>query len=277
MAQVNTDQLVNLALELIGEEQAPPDTFIYQSGTRISHVLVGLDIGVAELFMARQLGYHAVLAHHPAGYPGPGSFSYRRHAAHMLAAGVPAAEAEEAIQPGLTRLNALAAAANDDAAPSLARLVDLPYLAIHTPFAEHGRRIMQGALETATSLNPHAPVADLRAALLSLPSFGAATTPLLEPRLGWDAPAGKVALAYGAYAAPDFAIARAYLTNGIGTLVCADLAPADLDRLQAEGIPGNILVMGRLAAASVGILPYIAALRSQGIEVTVFGGVIGIA
>lgn len=277
MAQVNTDQLLTLALEMIGEDQVPPDSMIYQPGTRIGHVLVGLDIGVAELFMARQLGYHAVLAHRPAGYPGPGWQAYRRHAEQLIAAGVPAAAAEAAIIPGLARLQALAAQANDDAAPSLARLVDLPYLAIHTPFDEHGRAIMQTALDAIAVANSNATLADLRDALLALPAFAAATTPLLEPRQGWDAPAGKVAVAYGAYSPPDYAIARAYLTQGIDTLVCAACDPADLERLQADGIPGNVVVLGRLAAASVGIAPYIAALRGQGIEVTVFGGVIGIA
>ncbi len=62
MAAVTTERLIAIAYELAGWTDTPPDWMVYQPGTRISSVLVGLDVGPADLFMARQLGYHAVVS-----------------------------------------------------------------------------------------------------------------------------------------------------------------------------------------------------------------------
>ena len=52
MAAVTTERLMAIALELAGWDAIPADSAIYYPGTRISHVLIGIDAGTAELFMA---------------------------------------------------------------------------------------------------------------------------------------------------------------------------------------------------------------------------------
>lgn len=275
MAAVTTERLMQTALEMAEFDAIPGDCAIYYPGGRISHILMGIDVGAAELFMARQLGFHAVIAHHPAGYAGPFWEVYRLHVAQMTAFGVPQADAENAVASRITNLEAAAQRENYDHVASVARLLEMPFLNIHSPLDEVGRRIMQDVADTLLARKPQASVADLRDALLTLPEFAAAKTHMQTLLGGWNAPAGRVVVSHGAYTNGGYAVARAYLTHGIDTVCCIHFPLEDAQRLASEGITGNILVMGHIAGDSVGINPYVARLRSEGLEVATFSGIIG--
>jgi len=266
---------MDIALEMAGWDSIPGDCAIYHPGARISHILLGIDVGTSELFMARQLGYHAVLAHHPAGYAGPFWEVYRLHVGQMVAAGVPRDVAEAAVAGRIAGFEAAAQRENYDHIASVARLLETPFLNIHSPLDEVGRRIMQATVDEALAANPAATVADLRAALLRLPEFAAARTQMQVPLGAWEAPAGRVVVSHGAYTNGGYHVARAYLTHGVDTLCCIHFPLEDAQRLAAEGVRGNILVMGHIAGDSVGINPYVARLRADGMEVTTFSGIIG--
>lgn len=275
MAAVNTEQLMRVALDMAGWDATPGDCAIYYPGGRISHVLMGIDVGAAELFMARQLGYHAVIAHHPAGYAGPFWDVYGLHVGQMMAAGVPADEAEQAVAARIEGFRAAAQRENYDHAASVARLLEMPFLNIHSPLDEVGRRIMQRTVDEQLARKPDVTVADVRDALLALPEYAAARTEMQNPLGSWDAPAGKVVVSHGAYTNGGYAVARAYLTHGVDTVCCIHFPLEDAQRLASEGVVGNILVMGHIAGDSVGINPYVARLRDSGLEVTTFSGIIG--
>ena len=275
MAAVTTTRLMEIALEMARWESIPGDCAIYYPGTRISHLLLGIDVGTAELFMARQLGYHAVVAHHPAGFAGPYWEVYRLHVGQMVAAGVPRDVAEAAVAERIAGFEAAAQRDNYDHVASVARLLETPFLNIHSPLDEVGRRIMQATVDETLASNRAATVADLRAALLRLPAFAAARTQMQVALGGWDAPAGRVVVSHGAYTNGGYPVARAYLTHGVDTMCCIHFPLEDAQRLATEGVRGNILVMGHIAGDSVGINPYVARLRADGLEVTTFSGVIG--
>jgi hypothetical protein len=275
MAAVTTERLMQIALEMAGMERMPGDCAIYYPGTRINHVLLGIDVGAAELFMARQLGYSAVVAHHPAGYAGPYWDVYRWHVRQMVASGVPEEVAEEAVASRVEALRAAAQRENYDHAASVARLLEMPFLNIHSPLDEVGRRIMQRTVDACLEERPEATVADLREALLALPEFAAARTEMQVPLGSWEQRAGRTVISHGAYTNGGYAVARAYLTHGVDTVCCIHFPLEDAQRLAREGVSGNILVMGHIAGDSVGINPYVARLRGEGLEVTTFSGVVG--
>jgi hypothetical protein len=275
MAAVTTERLMAIALEMAGWTDMPGDCAIYYPGARINHVLFGIDAGAAELFMARQLGYHAVIAHHPAGYAGAFWDVFHRHVDQMTTAGVPRDVAEAAVAGRIEEFKAAAQRENYDHAASVARLLETPFLNIHSPLDEVGRRIMQETADAATTANPALTVAGLRDALLALPSYAAARTEMRAALGAWETPAGRVVVSHGAYTNGGYPVAKAYLTHGVDTLCVIHFPHEDALRLAAEGVPGNILVMGHIAGDSVGILPYIARLRVEGLEVTTFSGIIG--
>ena len=275
MAAVTTERLMAIALEMAGWETMPGDCAIYYPGARINHILLGIDVGAAELFMARQLGYHAVVAHHPAGYAGPFWDVYHLHVDQMIAAGVPKDVAEAAVAGRIEEFQAAAQRENYDHAASVARLLETPFLNVHSPLDEVGRRIMQQTADAATAANPALTVGGLRDALLTLPPYAAARTEMRAALGSWDTPAGRVVISHGAYTNGGYQVAKAYLTHGVDTVCAIHFPLEDAKRLVAEGVRGNILVMGHIAGDSVGILPYIARLRQEGLEVTTFSGVIG--
>jgi hypothetical protein len=275
MAAVTTEHLMRIALDMAGWEKLPGDCAIYYPGTRISHVLMGIDAGAAELFMARQLGYHAVIAHHPEGYAGPFWDVYHLHVDQMMAAGVPVDVAEQAVATRIAGFKAASQRENYDHAASVARLLEIPFLNIHAPLDEVGRRIMQRTVDDQLAVHPDSTVADVRDALLKLPEYAAARTQMQNPLGAWDAPAGKVVVSHGAYTNGGYPVVRAYFTHGVQTICCIHFPLEDAQRLANEGIQGNLLVMGHIAGDSVGINPYVAQLRESGLEVTTFSGIIG--
>jgi hypothetical protein len=275
MTAVTTERLMQLALDLVGWNEIPPDSAIYYPGARISHVLMGIDVGTAELLMARQLGFHAVIAHHPAGYTGPTWEVYRYHVRQMVAAGVPEEQAEAAVAGRVGDLQARAQMQNYDHTASVARMLEIPFLNIHAPLDELGRRIMQETIDARLAQQPEATVRDVRDALLELPAYRASKTAMLTALGDWDAPAGRVAVSHGAYTNGGYQVARAYFLSGVKTVCCIHFPPEDAKRLANEGIQGNLLVMGHIAGDSVGILPYVARLREEGLEVQTYSGIIG--
>ena len=276
MAAVTTERLMEIALEMAGWTDIPPDSAVYWPGSRISHILLGIEVGAAELFMARQLGFHCVVAHRPAGYTGPVAAVYHQHVTQMEEAGVPSAVAEAAVAGHTRQLEAAALLENYDHVPSVARLLEMPFLSILSPLEHLGRLILNSRVDEAQAANSSLTVAELRDAFLSLPEYAAAPVP---PRLAlgdWAAPAGRVVVSHGACFPPTAAIARAYLTHGVDTLVVSGLSGEEIGELTTEegSLSGSVLTLGASATASLGLNPYIARLRADGLEVAAFAGII---
>jgi hypothetical protein len=248
---------------------------VYQPGTRISSVLVGLDVGPADLFMARQLGYHAVVSFRPAGYAGPVGARMARRIERMVADGLPRTVAIEVSTPRTLAERADAQVHNYDYAPSIARMLEMPLVTVFDPLAEVGRRVLRQRLDEHIRDLAAPTLADLRDAVMVLPSFAEARTEP-HPALGdWAAPAGTNVVLDGALGAPSLDETRAYFAHGVTTLCCADYLNADALALARDGAQGNILTLGRIAAESVGVLPFVERLRADGLEVVTFAGVLG--
>jgi len=272
---MNTEEIMQLAVEMAGLPAIPQDSAIYYSGERIGRVLFGIDLGAAEVALAKDLGFDLVVSHHPAGGAAVLNFHQvlDRHVDQMIACGVPEGEAREAIATLREDKRILDSIQNYDHAPSIARLVRMPYMNIHTPLDEIGRRRMA---ETAASLSERARVSDLIDRLYS--SFGefrhAATR--IEARVGRPVNRlGRVVVSHGAGTNGGFLVAKAYFDHGFDTVVYIHCRPEDSRRLTAEfKDTKNLVVTGHIASDSLGINPFIAALRSGGLEVTAVSGII---
>ncbi|MCJ2531498.1 MAG: hypothetical protein LN413_04195 [Candidatus Thermoplasmatota archaeon] len=272
---MDTDGLMALALEMVGFTEVPADSQILVPGTNLRRLLVGIDIGVGELLLARERGFDGVIAHHPAGGHASVHFHHvlRRHAELMEEAGVPHGEALRAVEELSAPRETAGHAANYDRVPAFARFLRLPFLNIHQPWDEMGRQRMVGALEAC---DEDATVEDGVAALHALPEFGVAETDIVL-RLGEAAhPLGRWAVAHGAGTNGGYPVAKAYFSHGVDTLVYIHILPADVQRLREDpGLEGKTLVVtGHIASDSLGITPYIQRLREEGLEVVALGGVL---
>ncbi len=265
----STRQIMQIALDLVGFDTIPADSAIQVEGDGIRRALVGIDIGPAELLIARQLGLDAAIAHHP----NPMVQSYPaildKHVDQMTAAGVPEGEAREAVKPLKEALTLSYHSGNYGQTVSAAKLLGLPYVNIHNPLDELGRRIMDEAIrKSVAAAGPGARVSDVVAGLMSLPEFQTAPTrPLValgDPRN----PAGKVVVAHGAGTNGRAPVALAYFRHGVGTVVYIHLDYSEVLKLRAQAPAGaNLVVAGHIASDLVGINPFVRRLEERGLEI----------
>jgi len=267
---LKTEEIMDLALKLAGLKEVPADSAIYVSGSNIKKVLFGIDTQASELWLAKQLGYNAVIAHHPPGGTGAINFYqvFERQIQQMVLAGVPKEEAEKAIRRKFEELDVEGHAKNYAHAVDVAKFLKIPYMNIHTPLDEIGRRVMSEQVNRRISENSI--VQDVVSALKELAEFKNALTEI-KIRLGKAKnPAGKVVVSHGAGTNGGYEVARTYFKYGVGTVVFIHISPRDLEKLKYEG-KGNLVVTGHIASDSVGINPLIYELEKRSISVTRIG------
>jgi len=267
---MDTEEIMNLSLKLAGLKEVPEDSAIYVNGEKIEKILFCLDAGVPELMLAKQLGFHAVIAHHPPGGTATLNFHhvFKRHIQQMVNAGVSREEAEKAVQKRLEELEVEAHTRNYGQAIDVARLLKMPYMNIHTPLDEVGRRIMNEKVQNKTTKN--STLKDVVSALMELSEFRNALTKI-KIRLGKpENSAGKVVVSHGAGTNGGYEIATTYFKHGVGTVIYIHINSTDLQKLKTEKM-GNLIVTGHVASDSVGINPLIHELEKRNISVTRIG------
>ena len=274
-AGVSTDRLMRIALELTGATTMPGDSAVQVPGDGLRRVMMGVDIGAAELLLAKHLAVDGVIAHHPAGGAAELNFAkvLNRGVELMTEAGVALADALATIQPAVARALLRAQAANHDHVPSVARLLALPLLNVHLPLDEVGRRVMVEAIEMhLAGLGREAMVEDVAAGLRTIPEIRDAPTRIMVPVGRLDNPAGRVCVYHGAGTNGGFAVARTLFAAGVGTVVYIHLAPDEADRIRGLDAPGNVIVAGHIACDLIGINRYLAAVEAEGVEVVRMSG-----
>ena len=271
---MNTEEIMELSLKLAGLEKVPEDSAIYASGSNIGKILFGIDAGVPELLLAKPLGYDAVIAHHPQGGTAVVNFHqvFKRHIKQMVKAQVPREEAEKVVKKKLHALEVQAHTRDYAHAVDVAKLLKMPYMNIHTPLDEVGRRIMSQQIHSR--MNASSTVQDVVSALEELNEFKNAVT---EIKIGLGKAenlAGKVVMSHGAGTNGGYEIAKTYFRYGVGTVVYIHISPVDLEKLRSEG-KRNLIVTGHIASDSVGINPLIRELEKRNVSVTTIGVVAG--
>ncbi|MFQ6068451.1 MAG: hypothetical protein ACE5KD_02800 [Candidatus Bathyarchaeia archaeon] len=267
---VSTKEMMDIALELVGFEVVPADSAIYVEGKNIRKVLFGIDADIPELFLAKQLGYDAVISHHPKGGLAVINFHrvFSRHIQQMVNAGVPKYEAEEAVRKKLTALEAEMHAKNYSHAVDAARLLNMPYMNVHTPLDELGRKKMTQKIRC--EIGKDATVGDIISVLKKLPEFKKAKTDIKACVGNTANLAGKIVVSHGAGTNGGYEIAKTYFKHGINTLIYIHISPVDLEKLKADGV-GNLIITGHIASDSLGINPYIKELENRDVSVTRLG------
>lgn len=274
---MTTEDILQLSLSMAGLTEVPADTAIYCPGRAIQRVLVGIDLEGPELMWAKEQGFDLALAHHPAGGTAVLHMDevFVRHVELMVRAGVPRDVAQAAVEERLFEDRVVGQTRNYDRLPSLARALGVAYMNIHTPLDEIGRRRMA---EAAGELSPRDAVAELIAHFCHrFGEFRNALTRILCLVGREENRVGRVAVAHGAGTNGGYAVAKAYFDHGIDTLVYIHCQPAVARQLSREyGTCGkNLVVTGHIASDSLGINPFLDALRKRNIDVVALGLVPG--
>ncbi len=270
---MNTSELMQIALGLVGFDTIPDDSAIHVAGDGIERVLFGLDIGVGELMMAHHLGYDCVVAHHPVGVPHRAWRVFERHVDFLVDAGVPEEAAREAVRPKMEALRLRGQTRNYEQVPMAAWRLGMPFLNIHCPLDEKGRRVMQATVDEVLEAHPEATLDDLVRALAGLPAAKRAETDVSVLLGNPKARAGETVVAHGALTNGGYHVARAYFEYGVDTVIYIHVSPEDVRRLR-EHEEGQLIVTGHVVGDAFGIAPAIEALRARGLQVDVLSRVL---
>ncbi len=270
---MTTEEILRLSLDMAGLSVVPADTAIHCPGQGIRRILVGIDLEGAELVLAKGQGFDLALAHHPGGGTAVLRWDevFVRHVELMVRAGVPEDVAQTAVEEKLFEDRIVGQIRNYDRLPSLARLLGIAYMNIHTPLDEIGRGRMAAA---AGELASDATVADLVAQFRA--RFGEFRHALTEIQcLVGDMTngLGQVAVAHGAGTNGGYPVAKAYFDHGVDTVIYIHCQPAVARQLSREyGSQGkNLVVTGHIASDSLGINPFLDVLRERGLEIVSLG------
>lgn len=268
---LSTDEIMRLSLDLVDWEETPADSQIYVPGDGIETALVGIDLESPEIQLAAREGYDLALAHHPVGESARLDFTdvLSRQVEFMTAHGVPEAEAESAIENLRENVSLGAHSSNYRHDPSVAELLDQPYMNIHLAPDEIGRRRF---VEIADGMDEDASVDEFVEELERIPELGEAATDV-EVRVGSEANSlGTVAVHHAAGTNGGAEVARTYFENGVDTVLYIHVGASDARELREEYDEKTLVVTGHIASDAIGLNVLIDALEDRGVSCTTISG-----
>jgi hypothetical protein len=224
--------------------------------------------------MARQLGYHAVVAYRAVGQMIPPGDVLRRFESFLVSCGLTPTNSLARIESMIRNNEAARLSENADLVPSVARLLDLPFVTIGSPFDKLCRRALKATIDRLLAERPDATVEDLCEALRAV--LGGQNAAVILAGASENPVRRAISLTGLDFPGSPSLVVEALRSGEIETLCVMDVPPAAIGKLSsllAEHPERNLIVCSRTAALNAGIAPYIAAVRAEGIEVTPFAGV----
>ncbi|MCL2367077.1 MAG: hypothetical protein FWC75_08580 [Oscillospiraceae bacterium] len=270
---MNTQELMDIALKAAQLEAMPADCEITVPGENIKKVLMGVDMETAEIMLAQQLGFDCVVTHHPKNTDMDMIDVLDDHIRKLEALGVPRNKSQKLLEERKQELNYNWHVANSRRSESAAKLLNMPYISLHTPADIIGERMVQEFLDEQFGGKPDTKVQDIVEALEEIGEYkNSSRKPVI--RVGSkDSYAGKIYVLMSGLTGPGAQILKEYLAAGVGTLVMMHIPEKDAKILKEQGI-GNVVIAGHTSSDSLG-LNYIAKLWAEkGVETTMMSGVV---
>lgn len=260
---IDTGKIMQIGLELAGWKKMPADSAVHVKGSNIRKVLIAIDVGTAELMLARQLGCDAVIAHHPLGVASVNFHKvFDRHIAFMIDHGVPRKIATLAVEKLKERVETRSHADIYSNVIGAAKALEMALVNIHQPCDEYMRQMILHSIKSGKTEY----VSDIVRSISKIPEFRHAATKV-QVKLGSEKnKAGRWALVVAAGTNGGYQIAKAYLQNGVSTILYLHVDYGELVKMREDGLKGNLVVLGHLAGDSIGLNALAKLLEDSGVE-----------
>jgi putative NIF3 family GTP cyclohydrolase 1 type 2 len=234
-----------------------PDTAIlYGSPDRqVRKVLIGIDIETPELLLAdkirRRDGLDLVIAHHPEGKAYAALFEVMQLQVDLLhKAGLDRKTAEKFLEERKREVERRILAQNHMRSPDAAKILDLPFMCIHTPADNQVADFMLKLFQRSKPDN----VEDILALLNQIPEYQEAARMNAGPRLllgNPKRPVGKVFLEMtGGTEGPKEVYGKLYKT-GVRTLVSMHLGEEHFTKVKDANL--NVIIAGHISSDNLGL------------------------
>ncbi len=240
----------------------------------VKKILVGIDIGGEELFLAKHIGgVDLVISHHPRGVALSGLDDVMELQVDMMEMlGIPVNVAEKLIHKRIQEVARGISSANHNRVVDTARHLDIPLMAVHTPCDNIACTFVENKLKKD---KPHS-LGDVIDSLKEIPEYKEAGKIGAGPKIfvgGKENRAGKIVLTEmtgGTEGAPEIyeQLARA----GVGTVVGMHIS--EKHRLEAEKAFVNVVIAGHISSDSIGVNILMDKIEKQGVEIIPCSGLI---
>lgn len=249
---------------------------LYSNNKPVKRIMAGIDIGGAEILLAKQLdGIELVISHHPHGVALAGLDGVMSMQAEILADyGVPINIAQSLIKLRISEVSRRLSPENHNHVVDIARVAGLDFMCLHTPADNLAATFLTDLYEkNKKNLDT---VEDLMELLKTVPEYQAAIQMKSGPKIFVGAPEnylGKVVfteITGGTSGSKD--VYERMSQYGIGTIVGMHMS--DEHRAEAEKHHINVVIAGHMSSDSLGMNLLLDEVEKKGVEVLPIGGFI---
>lgn len=223
--------------------------------TQVSKALVGIDIESPELLLADSIrcreGLDVVISHHPEGKPYAALFEVMRLQIDILIkAGISQRLAEELLAERMREVERKILPGNHMRSVDTARLLDLPFMCVHTPADNHVYSFIQGVLNRKKP----GKVKDIVEILKSIPEYRESAKESVGPRVILGNPnrsVGKVLVEMTGGTEGSGDVYEKLYKAGVRTLVCMHLSEDHFKKVKDANL--NVVIAGHIASDTLGL------------------------
>ncbi|NOX97492.1 MAG: NGG1p interacting factor NIF3 [Nitrospirae bacterium] len=248
---------------------------------KVKRVLVGIDIDPAEVLLADRLmekgkNIDLIISHHPEG-KALASLDKAMHLQEdvMCKYGVPINVAEGLMSKRIAEVSRGIAPLNHNRVVDTARLLDYPFICVHTP----ADNLVYNFVDTFIERKNPETVGELVEILKSIPEYKEATKIKAGPRIfvgNKDGRAGKIAATEMTGGTSGAKEAYEKLSQaGVGTIVGMHMK--ETHKREAEKHHINVVIAGHIASDSLGMNIFLDELEKKRIEIIPCSGLIRIS
>lgn len=233
----------------------------------IKTVMIGIDMESQELLAADRLNERGeaidlVMAHHPEGAAWAAFYDVMHlQAAVLKRFGIPREVGEALLKERIAEVERAVSPANHSRSVDIARLLDIPFMCVHTPADNHVAHYLQGLFDAKRPKR----LGQLVAMLKNIPEYSDAVKKNSGPRILIGAPekeAGRVFVDMtGGTEGPKKIFAR-LSQAGVGTIVSMHLSEEHFKNAKDEHI--NIVIAGHIASDTLGLNLLLDGLEKRG-------------
>lgn len=225
-------------------------------GLDVKTILAGVDIEVGEILLAdrlRQLGkkIDLIISHHPEGYARANFYEVMNMQADIFGKfGVPITVAEGLLKERIKEVERRVLPGNHSRAVDASKLLNIPFMCIHTPADNHVASYLQSLFDDKKSED----VGEVFEILKGIPEYRDAIKLNAGPKILFGEPknrAGKVFVDMTGGTEGPKEIFEKLEQAGVGTLVAMHLSEEHFKNVQKGHI--NVVVAGHISSDTLGL------------------------
>lgn len=234
-----------------------PDTAVLYGNpdTQIKRILVGIDIETGELLLAdrirQQQGLDLVISHHPEGSAWAALYEVMVLQINLLVkVGIPKRVAQELVNERKQEVERKILPNNHMRSVDAARLLDLPFMCVHTPADNHASSFIQRLMDKEKPKR----VEDIIDILLDIPEYKDAVKDAVGPRIilgNPRRPAGKIFVEMTGGTEGSKEVFDKLYKVGIRTLIAMHLSEEHFKKVKDTNL--NVVIAGHISSDTLGL------------------------